>query len=195
MAFRAGGCPDSHAPPKRNFIGRHGTLPNGGASPRLRRRSVLLGSAALLAASLGPVEAAKADPFAAFMAQSHLITGHDQLDEALGRRIHDSFREQDPAFDARLAVPAFRALLSDEQVARLTNTAFQQFGRGDVQVSPLRVTELRAGGRPSPLFGIARYGMVAAGVLAVAVLGLLGWWMRVGRGRAPWPSRPPATVT
>jgi hypothetical protein len=102
-----------HAPPKRSFIGRHsmfgitnGTLPNGGAGPRLHRRSVLLGSAALLAASFGPVQAAEADPFAAFMAQSHLITGHDQLDEALGRRIHDRFREQDPAFDARLAVLA-----------------------------------------------------------------------------------------
>jgi mono/diheme cytochrome c family protein len=78
--------------------------------------------------------------------------------------------------EGQQAMPAFRVLLSDEQVARLTNTAFQQFGHDDVQVSPQRVAELRAGGKPSPLIEIARYGMAAAGVLAVAVLGLLGWW-------------------
>jgi mono/diheme cytochrome c family protein len=144
------------------------------------------------AGNTAPAQMDGAQLYDAYCASCHQVSGGGTAGGGLPALAGNAAFARPPADNAVMAVldgifseregqqamPAFRALLSDDQVARLTNTAFQQFGRGDVQVSPQRVAELRSGGKPSPLIGIARYGMVAAGVFAVIVLGLLGRWMR-----------------
>ena len=68
-----------------------------------------------------------------------------------------------------VAMPAFGHLLSDHQVAVLSNQLLQQFGNPQVQVSEQRVKELRAGGKASPLLAIAQYA-TAIGAVVVVVL-------------------------
>ena len=77
------------------------------------------------------------------------------------------------------AMPAFASLLSDDQVALLTNYLFQQFGNRAIQTTAVHVASMRHGGEASPLIKIARIGMAVAGAIALfIVLVLLGVWRR-----------------
>jgi len=71
-----------------------------------------------------------------------------------------------------VAMPAFDHLLSDTQVATLSNQLLQQFGNDQASVTPQRVKELRAGGKPSPLLELAHWGMGIAGVLVILLIAL-----------------------
>ncbi|WP_051958634.1 c-type cytochrome [Janthinobacterium sp. RA13] len=73
-------------------------------------------------------------------------------------------------------MPAFRQTLSDEQIVTLGNYVQQMYGNPAIKVTAEQVTNLRNGGAPSNLIGLARAGIIV-GVLVL--LGLLLWW----RGR------------
>lgn len=102
---------------------------------------------------------------------------------ALGRNNSDNLVmailrgvQREPAAQA-VNMPAFAPLLSDTQVATLSNYLLTQFGNPQPQVSLERVTALRAGGAPSPLLAVARYGMAAGGIVVLLLL-LWGWRRR-----------------
>jgi mono/diheme cytochrome c family protein len=72
-------------------------------------------------------------------------------------------------YSSNVSMPAFGDHLSDRQVATLGNYLLASYGRPDVHVDVSRVAELRAGGAPSPLLALARWGM-AAGVVILLLL-------------------------
>ncbi|WP_369788117.1 c-type cytochrome [Rouxiella sp. WC2420] len=77
------------------------------------------------------------------------------------------------------AMPAFNNTLDSQQVATLTNYLFKTFGDSKVQTTPERVKLLREGGSPSPLIAIAKYGMIAGGVIIILlVLGAVIFFSR-----------------
>jgi mono/diheme cytochrome c family protein len=78
-------------------------------------------------------------------------------------------------------MPAFRTVLTDQQIVTLGNYLTTTYGNPAAKVTLPQVQSLRAGGEPSSLVTLARVGM-AAGVLIV--LGLIIWWTR-RRKRAP----------
>ena len=73
-------------------------------------------------------------------------------------------------------MPAFRQVLSDEQIVTLGNYVQGKYGNPAGKVTLEQVTTLRSGGAPSNLIGLARGGMIV-GLLALLLLFL--WW----RGR------------
>ena len=73
-------------------------------------------------------------------------------------------------------MPAFRQVLSDEQIVTLGNYVQGKYGNPAGKVTLEQVTTLRRGGAPSNLIGIARGAMIV-GLLALLLLFL--WW----RGR------------
>ncbi|TMV46185.1 cytochrome c, partial [Thioclava sp. BHET1] len=76
-------------------------------------------------------------------------------------------------------MPAFGNQMDNGSVATLTNFLFKQFGDAGVHITPDRVAELRAGGKPSDLIGLAKTGIMAAiAVLILIVLGALLWLSR-----------------
>ncbi len=66
-----------------------------------------------------------------------------------------------------MLMPAFGGNLSNAQVTTLANFVLASWGHPDVHVDQARVGELRAGGAPSPLLGLARYGMIGGGVVVL----------------------------
>ncbi|WP_118134477.1 cytochrome c [Oceanicella sp. SM1341] len=83
------------------------------------------------------------------------------------------------------SMPAFAGVMDDAEIATLTNWLFAGFGDAGVQLDAARVAELRAGGAPSPLIGLARTGVAVAGaVILLVLLGLAFWLLRRGRRRA-----------
>ncbi|MNE97479.1 hypothetical protein D3C80_1958360 [compost metagenome] len=48
----------------------------------------------------------------------------------------------------------------------------QQFGNDQASVTPQRVKELRAGGKPSPLLELAHWGMGIAGLIVILLIAL-----------------------
>ena len=73
-------------------------------------------------------------------------------------------------------MPAFRQVLSDEQIVTLGNYVQGKYGNPAGKVTLEQVTTLRRGGAASNLIGLARGGMIV-GLLALLLLFL--WW----RGR------------
>lgn len=71
----------------------------------------------------------------------------------------------------------FAGSLDDEQIAAVTNYVMQDMGHSQVQITPERVSALRAGGDTSPLKLLARIGMGAA----VVALILIAFWLRKRR--------------
>jgi mono/diheme cytochrome c family protein len=74
-----------------------------------------------------------------------------------------------------IQMPAFEHLLSDQQIATLGNYLQTQLGNPEGEVTVARVAELRAGGAPSPLLKLARYGLIAGGIVLIA---LVFWLLR-----------------
>ncbi|GGM08677.1 cytochrome c [Pseudomonas asuensis] len=72
-----------------------------------------------------------------------------------------------------IQMPAFEHLLSDQQIATLGNYLQTQLGNPEGEVTVARVAELRAGGAPSPLLKLARYGLIAGGIVLIA----LAFWL------------------
>lgn len=72
-------------------------------------------------------------------------------------------------------MPAFGKMLSDTQVATLTNYLFEHFGNSAVTTTPARVAALRAGGEGSILLWLARGGMIFG---ALVVVGAVVWQRR-----------------
>ena len=70
-------------------------------------------------------------------------------------------------------MPAFRQVLSDEQIVTLGNYVQGKYGNPAGKVTLEQVTTLRRGGAPSNLIGIARGAMIV-GLLALLLLFL--WW-------------------
>jgi hypothetical protein len=78
-------------------------------------------------------------------------------------------------------MPAFRKVLSDQQVTTLANYLTATYGNPAATVTAHDVQTLRAGGATSSLVTLARVGM-AAGLMIV--LGLAFWIARRRKGRA-----------
>lgn len=86
---------------------------------------------------------------------------------------------QGDALETRM--PAFRHVLSDQQVTTLANYLTTTYGNPAAKVTLDEVHTLRQGGAPSGLVTLARVGMIA-GVLIV--LGLVVWLARRRKRRA-----------
>jgi mono/diheme cytochrome c family protein len=67
-------------------------------------------------------------------------------------------------------MPGFAKELSDPQVAALGNYLTQRWGNPQAKVTVEQVRTLRSGGAGSPLLMLARIGLIAVGVLVLAVL-------------------------
>ena len=67
-------------------------------------------------------------------------------------------------------MPAFADKLSDTQVATLTNYLITQYGHPTAAVTAADVATIRAGGPPSPLLSIARWGMGVGLVIVLLVI-------------------------
>lgn len=67
-------------------------------------------------------------------------------------------------------MPSFSDKMTDQQVSTLVNYLFHTFGDPKVQTTPERVKALRDGGAASPLLTIAKYGMIAAGIVVILLI-------------------------
>lgn len=103
--------------------------------------------------------------------------GHGNSDNLVMAILHGVERK---GYASTVSMPAFADHLSDHQIQTLGNDLLKRYGRPGVTVDESRVAELRAGGAPSPLLALARWGMAAA---VVVVLLVLGFWVRRRRGR------------
>lgn len=88
-------------------------------------------------------------------------------------------REQHGTEAMETRMPAFRKVLSDQQIATLATYLTATYGNPAVKLTPAQVATLRAGGAGSGLVTLARAGM-AAGVIALL---LLCFWMAKRRKR------------
>ena len=79
------------------------------------------------------------------------------------------------------AMPAFRTVMNDQQVATLVNYLFKNDGDAGVRTTPERVNTLRNGGAPSPLLAIAKGGMIA--LLVVVIVLVIGGGILKSRRR------------
>lgn len=70
------------------------------------------------------------------------------------------------------AMPAFRTVMNDQQVATLVNYLFKNDGDAGVRTTPERVKTLRDGGAVSPLLAIAKGGIIA--LIVVVILLVIG---------------------
>lgn len=82
------------------------------------------------------------------------------------------------------AMPGFRRLLSDQQVADLANFLFAQFGSSPVRTDAAHVASLRSGGKASSLPVLARTLLAVGGLVALVVLGGLVRVLRRRRSAA-----------
>lgn len=78
----------------------------------------------------------------------------------------------DGGADLETRMPAFRKVLSDQQIVTLGNYLTTAYGNPDAKVTAQQVQTLRAGGAGSNLLTLARVGMAAA---AIILLGLIVW--------------------
>lgn len=81
-------------------------------------------------------------------------------------------REQEHGDPLETRMPAFRKVLSDQQVVTLANYLTATYGNPSVKVTADEVRTLRAGGGTSGLVTLARVGMAVA---LLVVLGLVVW--------------------
>jgi fructose 5-dehydrogenase cytochrome subunit len=69
---------------------------------------------------------------------------------------------------------SFVQVLSDEQIAAVSNYVAHQFGNPSLQVSAADVAAIRAGGPESPLVAVSTYGVPALVVIVVIIVALIG---------------------
>ncbi len=71
------------------------------------------------------------------------------------------------------AMPAFKAVLNDGEVAQLTNYVLATFGDSGLHITQERVSELRAGGASSPLLDVAQLGVFVGGPVFLVLFVIL----------------------
>ena len=96
--------------------------------------------------------------------------GHDTADNVVMAILNGVDRG---GYSENVLMPAFGGNLSDAQITTVANFLLKSWGRPDVQVGQARIAELRAGGAPSPLLSLARYGMVGGGIVVLLLIALL----------------------
>lgn len=104
------------------------------------------------------------------------VTGRSNSNNLVMAILDGVERQDGKGSHAGHLMPAFRQVLSDEQIVTLGNYVQKMYGNPDVKVTAEQVTTLRNGGPASNLIGLARAGIIV-GVLVL--LALLLWW----RGR------------
>jgi mono/diheme cytochrome c family protein len=79
-----------------------------------------------------------------------------------------------------IRMPGFADALSDQQIATLAGHLTGRYGNPQAKVTVAQVHELRSGGSPSPLIGVARAVIIAVASLVVLIVAYLAFraWRR-----------------
>jgi mono/diheme cytochrome c family protein len=105
--------------------------------------------------------------------------GHDNGNNLVMAML-DGVQRAPPQGDAlETRMPAFRKVLSDQQVVTLANYLTATYGNPAVTVTSHDVRDLRAGGASSSLVTLARIGMAAGLIILLALL----YWIVTRRNR------------